>query len=349
MARHGIRHIVLVEDGRLTGVVSERDLFALQRVSLRRAAERIRGAESIEMLAGAAGDVRALARSLLVQGMGAEQLTQVVSALNDSLTQRVLEIVGRRHALDGRWCWIALGSEGRMEQTLATDQDNALILEPGTGAGARSASLAFADEANRALDACGFPLCKGEIMARNPRWCLTLDEWRATFADWIRNAIPQALLNAAIFFDLRPLAGEGRLAGQLRDALLQQAAGSPAFLRAMAENALQAKPPIGLLRDFITDDSEAFPGTLDLKKLGVRPLVDAARVWALGHRLAPLRSGCAQRPARARCRKARRGTPARRSTSSRRYACATSTSSCRRAAAKTASIRARSMRSTGGC
>ena len=293
MARHGIRHIVLVEDGRLSGVVSERDLFALQRVSLRRAAERIRGAQSVDALADAAGDVRGLARSLLVQGMGAEQLTQVVSALNDSLTQRVLEVVGQRHRLAGRWCWIALGSEGRMEQTLATDQDNALILEPGAADAARSAYLAFADEANRALDACGFPLCKGEIMARNPKWCLAADAWRALFGDWIRNANPQALLNAAIFFDLRPLAGDARLAGQLRDALLQHAAATPAFLRAMAENALQARPPIGLLRDFVTGDSPEFPRTLDLKKLGVRPFVDAARVWALGRGLA--QTGTAER------------------------------------------------------
>jgi CBS domain-containing protein len=94
------------------------------------------------------------------------------------------------------------------------------------------------------------------------------------------------LLNAAIFFDLRALAGEAQLAGQLRDGMLAQTAGNPAFLRAMASNALQVRPPVGLLRDFVTDDSKEFPNTIDLKKLGVRPYVDAARVWALAHRLA---------------------------------------------------------------
>ena len=180
-----------------------------------------------------------------------------------------------------------------MEQTMVTEQDNPQILEPGADEAGRAGFLAFADAANRALDACGFPLCKGEIMARNPKWCLTLDEWRATFGDWIRNANPQALLSAAIFFDLRPLAGDGRLAGQLRAALLQQASANPAFLRAMADNALQARPPIGLLRDFVTGDAPEFPHTLDLKKLGVRPFVDAARVWALGRGLA--QTGTAER------------------------------------------------------
>ena len=286
MARHGIRHIVLVADGRLSGVISERDLFTLQRASLRRAADRIRAAATVEALADAAGDIRLLARSLLVQGMGAEQLTEVVSALNDSLTRRLIEMVAARRSLPGGWCWIALGSEGRMEQTLATDQDNALILDPGTAEAARKPFLEFADEVNRGLDACGFPLCIGEIMARNPKWCLPLEGWRGVFDAWIRNPDPQALLNAAIFFDLRPLAGEAQLAGQLRDGLLAQAAGNPAFLRAMAANALQVRPPIGLLRDFVTGDSKEFPNTVDLKKLGVRPYVDAARVWALAHRLA---------------------------------------------------------------
>jgi CBS domain-containing protein len=127
---------------------------------------------------------------------------------------------------------------------------------------------------NRDLDACGFPLCKGEIMARNPRWCLTPQEWRAAFDGWIRNTDPQALMHAAIFFDLRALAGEARLASGLREAVLAQSRANRAFLRAMALAALQARPPLGLLADFSADE-------LDLKLSGTRPFVDAARVLAL--------------------------------------------------------------------
>jgi len=283
MARHGIRHVVLVDDGKLAGVVSERDLFALQRVSLRRTADRIRSAADDRALAEAALEVRELAGALLAQGFGAEHLTQVVSAMNDSVVARAVELAARRHPLAARHCWIALGSEGRMEQTLATDQDNALILE---SAADKPAALALAAEANATLDACGFPLCKGDIMARNPKWCLTLEEWRAAFQDWIRNTDPEALMHSAIFFDLRALAGEPQFADELRNWLLERTAGSSAFLRGMAGNALQAKPPIGLLRDFVTDDAPEHPGTLDLKKLGARPFVDAARVWALAHRSA---------------------------------------------------------------
>jgi CBS domain-containing protein len=270
MARHGFRHVIVTRDGRLAGVVSERDLFALQRVSLRRTAERIHAAGSTEALADAAGDIRAVAQNLLAHGVAAEQLTAMVSALNDSLTQKTVEILSTRHRLGAGWCWLALGSEGRTEQTFVTDQDNALIFQEGD----RDALLRFAAEVNEALARAGFPLCKGEIMARNPKWCLSAAEWRAVFDGWIRNPSPEALLNASIFFDLRPLAGEAHLAGALREGVLAQTKANRAFLRALTEAALQSAPPLGLLKDFSADE-------LDLKAAGARIFVDAARVLAL--------------------------------------------------------------------
>ena len=270
MARHGFRHIVVTRDGRLAGVVSERDLFALQRLGLRRTAERIRAAAQLGPLVEAAHDIRQLTRHLLAQGVAAGPLTAMTSALNDALTRRVIELAAARHSLDGAWCWLALGSEGRMEQTFVTDQDNALIIQ-----GEQQPFLVFADQVNRDLDACGYPLCKGDIMARNPRWCLSPQEWRRNFDGWIRNNDPQALMHAGIFFDFRPLAGEARLAGELREAVLAQTKANRTFLRAMAQAALQgARPPLGLLSDFSSDQ-------LDLKLAGARPFVDAARVLAL--------------------------------------------------------------------
>ncbi|HZN85399.1 MAG TPA: DUF294 nucleotidyltransferase-like domain-containing protein, partial [Burkholderiales bacterium] len=247
--------------------------------------ERVNTAAAVPQLAEAAADVRALGAALLAQGVAAEQLTQMTSALNDSITQRVIELSEPRHGLEGAWCWLALGSEGRLEQTLATDQDNALIFTVAGGGpeAARARFLAFAAEVNLALDACGFPLCKGEIMARNPKWCLTLEEWRALFGGWMRVPQPGALLNACIFFDFRALAGEARLAGELRAQVLRAAAAPEhaAFRYCMAQNALLVRPPLGLLREFATEEGGEFPGTLNLKTYGARPLVDGARLLAL--------------------------------------------------------------------
>ena len=272
MARHAIRHVVVTRDGRLAGVVSERDLFALQRVTLSRTSRRIHGAATLDELVAAAADVRRLTRQLLAQGVAAEPLTAMASALNDALAQRLIAMTAARHALPARWCWLALGSEGRMEQTFATDQDNALVYE-----GAPADLAAFAAEVNEGLAACGFPLCPGNIMARNPRWRLTLDGWRHALDEWTQRSDGAALENASIFFDFRALAGDARLAGELRERVFTMLKERSAFWRALAQNALRIRLPLGVLREFSTSEP------IDLKLYGALPFVEAARVFALAH------------------------------------------------------------------
>jgi CBS domain-containing protein len=290
MARHGVRHIVVVEAGRLVGVVSENDLFNLQRVGVKELSVEIQEAGDLGALQQVARDIRTLARSMLQNGVGAEPLTQLISTLNDLLTLRIIEVVKERHALPpARLCWLALGSEGRFEQTVSTDQDNGLIFEATAGADPeqmRRALLPFAREVNELLDACGFPLCKGNVMASNPQWCLSLDEWRRTFFGWINTPQPEALLNVGIFFDFRALWGEASLADALRDWVLGAAHEGNLFLHLMARNALDARPPLGIIRDFVFDDSKEFPHTIDLKLYGARPFVDGARLLALAHGIA---------------------------------------------------------------
>jgi CBS domain-containing protein len=286
MATHGIRHVLVTDaEGKLTGVVSERDLFALQRVGLRQIRQTIEGAQDIETLKQTAADVRQLAFNMLAQGVGAEQLTQFISALNDALTRRVIQLNLLNHNFDGiEWAWLAFGSEGRDEQTFSTDQDNGIVFACPEAAqldGLRQRFLAFALEVNKGLDQCGFPWCKGNIMASNPQWCLSLDEWKNQFTNWIRIPDPDALLNATIFFDFRPLFGQADLAEAMRRHLLGQTASSPLFLRAMAKNALDVEPPLGKIRDFLTDLEPDHPGKIDLKKYGARIFVDVARIYAL--------------------------------------------------------------------
>ena len=290
MATHGIRHLVLVDaEDRLAGVVSERDLFAMQRVGLRSVRKVIAVAKDIDTLSHAAGDVRRLCLNMLGQGVSAEKLTQFISGLNDSLTRRVIEITLARHDLFGLdWAWLAFGSEGRDEQTFSTDQDNGIIFICPDFADRDALQLRFLDfarEVNEGLARCGFPLCKGNIMASNPLWCLTQDEWQERFTQWIRLPEPEALLNATIFFDFRPLYGNDALAKSLRKWLLDMSGNAKVFLRFMAENAVKATPPLGMIRDFVFDNNAEFPHTLDLKAFGARPIVDAARIIALAHRI----------------------------------------------------------------
>jgi CBS domain-containing protein len=284
MAENNFRHVLVTEEGRLVGVVSERDLFSLQRLGLAELTMEIRLAGDLRLLARLADEIRRLTVRLVEQGVAPEQLTLFVSVLNDRLSQRVIEVVRKRHGWDGiGWCWLAFGSEGRLEQTFSTDQDNGLVFAPHDKPEeeARKTLLAFAREVNEALDACGFPLCKGNVMASNPELCLALEQWQAKMAGWLASPDPKALLDASICFDFRPLAGDARLAQALREWLLPRTRSRPAFLHLMAQNALQAKPALGLLGDFATEG-----GALNLKLQGARLFVDAARVYALAFGLA---------------------------------------------------------------
>jgi CBS domain-containing protein len=288
MAEHGVRQVAVVENGALRGVINERDLFALQRVSMRQVTEGLHGADTIERLGGAAEDIRRLTQNLLAQGVSAEPLTRTIAALNDALSRRAIELVRARHDLAGiEWCWLALGSEGRGEQTFATDQDNALLFAAAEGGDVgprRERLLAFARDVNAALAQLGFPLCPGNVMASNPELCLSMEEWKDKFLGWMREPTPQALLGANIVFDFRALAGETALANSLRRWLFSFTEANPLFLRMMVQNALSVEPPVGIIRTFVVDDAPAeVKGTLDLKARGARLFVDCARVFALAH------------------------------------------------------------------
>ena len=283
MAAHGIHHVVVVEDGKLIGVVSERDLLVPAESSPRVVSDGIRRAAADEDLRRGAAEIRRLAQRMLQAGTGAAQVLRTLSTLNDVLARRVIELEFEAAGLgDVRWCWISMGSEGRFEQTFSSDQDNGLIFAaPAEAADAvRARLLPAAARVNHRLDACGFALCRGNIMASSPQCCLSVDEWKARFASWIERTEPQALLNVTIFFDFRALAGEAGLAGELRAWLARVvAADDRRFLVQLTRNALDNQPPLGVLRDFVFSWGAAH--RIDLKVNGVTPFVDAGRIFAL--------------------------------------------------------------------
>ncbi len=289
MAQHGVRHLPVVRGARVLGVVSERDLFALQRLTVRQIGDAIRNAADPEVLVQTADDIRSLSRNLVAQGVGAGQITSLISRLNDQLTARLVDLIAPRHGVHlDEICWIALGSEGREEQTIATDQDNGLILADDAQTSIE-ACLAMAREVNQALDRAGYPLCKGGVMAGNPQWCLRAMDWQETFARWIDGGDPEALLNASVFFDLRAVAGTQLLAGDLRAYIAEHAARNTRFLKQLSDSALRNRAHQSraekwgghLLGSLLGSDEDP----VDLKLHGTMPFVDAARVYALAEGL----------------------------------------------------------------
>ena len=280
MSRYGIRHVPITRDAKIIGIVSERDLFAMQRLSIQQLSSSLRQAPTITALKQLAPDIRKFSERLLGQGIQARQLTGLISHLNDLLTFRLLELLAQAYHLDAtQACWLALGSEGREEQTVATDQDNALIFMDNLEPPLIKRWQALALEANHILDVCGYPLCKGNIMASNSELALSVSKWQERFTQWIEFGTPQDLLNASIFFDLRFLWGNAPLAHKLRQHITEYASRSPRFLKMLAMNALQRTTPLTWSGAIDTDET----GAIDLKLRGTAIFVDIARLYSLAH------------------------------------------------------------------
>lgn len=288
MARQAIGHVCIVEGGRLIGVVSERDLFSLQRVGLVHLTRTITRAPDQSALKQASRDLHNLIDQMLVQGASVGQLTQIITLLNDHITRRVIELCLNESGPGLPFTWLSFGSEGRHEQTLKTDQDNGILFStpPGRSAeGVRAQLLPLAGRINRALADIGYPFCPGNVMASNVECCLSAEEWQERFAGWIDQGGPAQLLKASIYFDFRPLFGDEAPADQLHRFVAERIAANPRFLRQMAENMLRNTPPLGLVREFVLESDGEHANTLDLKLRGTSPFVDCARLLALANNI----------------------------------------------------------------
>ena len=287
MTERHIAHVCLVEHDKLCGVISERDLFSLQRVDLVHLARTIRHAGKVETLAGLRSDIRLLVDRMLAHGASSTQITHIVTLLNDHTVCRVIELTLEDLGDPGiPFTWLCFGSEGRREQTLHTDQDNGILFEAESASEAaaiRERLLPIAREINQRLAQCGFTLCKGNIMAGNPELCLSRQEWSRRFAGFVLEATPENLLGSSIYFDLRTIWGPDEGCEQLREALLGRVASNSLFQKMLAENALRQRPPVGRFRDFVVARSGADKDTLDLKVQGLTPFVDGARLLALAN------------------------------------------------------------------
>jgi CBS domain-containing protein len=272
MLEQNIHHLVVTEEGKIVGVISATDLLLLQGQSplyLRGIIEK--GGESLAAV-NYAQEIGNLVRTLDQSGLAATHISQLVSSLNDALVKRfVTGAVEQLGPAPTPFAWIVFGSEGRLEQTLLTDQDNGLVYQDDSAI-AREYFSALAKQVVDALIKAGFPPCAGGFMATH--WCKPLAAWRELFAGWIRLPKPQALLDAAIFFDFRPVAG--LLALDALEEIVGAAKSERLFLSHLARGALDFYPPLGFFNRLRSDN-----GKIDLKKGAITPIVGLARVAAL--------------------------------------------------------------------
>lgn len=290
MTRRHIRHLVVVDDARPIGVISSRDILVVSTTHPVTLAREIGRALTLDVLADLAGRITDLVRRLVDEGGSAYDIGQIVAALNDRLVLRVLGLALEAMEAAGEtpppvpWCWIALGSEARREQTLRTDQDNGLIYgDPPDDLAEPAARFyrCFAEQAIAGLVTVGFPPCPGGSMASNPRWCQPLEHWKRDFREWMTAASPTNVLDASIYFDLRPLAGAPDLAASLTELVRAEAPQRRRFLETIAQDVVSRPVPLTLFGNVRVPRRGTHPGAVDVKGAGTLQLVGAARLLAL--------------------------------------------------------------------
>jgi len=296
MSRRRIHHLVVTADAapdsRVLGILSDQDISHAKGMNPVATVRRIEKARSITELARIRTEADRHLLRLYQHGIRPEDLTEVVAEINDRLTLRLLHLAeaelradAPHEAVDLRWTWLALGSKGRREMGLRGDQDNALLYEDPSGPAEREqADRWFGIIAGRVvmgLAACGFTLCKGGVMATNPKWRQPLSQWKRIFRDWVLEPEPRALMHASIFFDLRPMHRDTELGRELTDDLCDALQHERGFLTFLTHNATANRPPLSFFRRFVVDRSGEYRHTFDLKLHGLMPVVDLARVLAL--------------------------------------------------------------------
>ncbi|MEX0808186.1 MAG: DUF294 nucleotidyltransferase-like domain-containing protein [Dongiaceae bacterium] len=280
MDRLGIRHIVVVDpaQGHAVGVVSARGLLKLRAGGSLALGDAIAVAEDARALAQAQKALPALARDLLAEGLEVRAVAALISAVLRDMSARAASLAASALADAGRhapanWCYLVLGSAGRGESQLVPDQDNALIHDGGAGDDSWFAELGA--RASDILDQAGIPYCKGKVMASNPAWRGSLDDWRVRIDGWIARATEENLLSVDIFYDFEPVEGDRALAGTLRKHAAEAGRTRP-FLIMLAKELGAGGSPVGFLGGLKTED-----GRIDIKLHGLFPIVAGARVLAL--------------------------------------------------------------------
>lgn len=284
MIRYNIHHLLVVNKGALAGIITNHDLMMLQGASPLAVAREIEDQTTIDGLAPSSKKINMTISILIKEGARAANITRIITEVNDRLLRKVLEITEARLGPPPvRYCWLVYGSEGRKEQTFRTDQDNAILYEDteGSGEDAEKYFAEFAAQLKDGLARCGFPPCKADYMASNPRWRQPLRVWKRYFSNWINHPTPEAILQSAIFFDFRAVHGDVLLAEKLRAFLGHEIRNKNLFLAHMAGAMVKNRPPLGLLGGFRCEREGSHKGTFNIKMNGLCPIIDAARLAAL--------------------------------------------------------------------
>jgi CBS domain-containing protein len=286
MTQRGIHHIPIMADERVVGIITASDLMLARKDDPVFLVQHIGRQTSTAELK----KVVAVMPDLLVQwvnaGIRSYQLSHVLTALSDAITVRLIELaIDQLGPAPVPFCWLGFGSQGRKEQLLGADQDNALLISDDMKPEHTAWFSQLATYVCDGLNECGYVYCPGNIMATNDQWRQPLKTWSRTVDRWMRTPTERAVMEVSIFFDVRAIFGDEALAKKLQTHMLKHTQSNSIFLAALAQNVLSTPPPMGIFRRFVVDHNGEHVHELNLKKRGVIPIIDIVRLHALANGL----------------------------------------------------------------
>jgi PAS domain S-box-containing protein len=288
MEEHGVRHLAVEdENGEIVNVVDSKSLIQFQRYGPIVLTREIAASQTPQAVAHGCELTTPLVKTLMDSSARPRHVTNMLASVCDTASERLIELaLADLGPPPAPFAFIAMGSQGRQEQTLLTDQDNGIIysLAPDQDpAAAAQYFLRLGALVCEGLDRAGYTVCRGGVMARNPRWCRCLPDWIAGFDEWVRKPEQQEIIDLSIFFDFRTVYGEADLARELRRHIHVVLGDNPAFFPHFAQNALLFKPPFRLLGNiYLSSGPGEHVGEINLKD-AMMPIVSFARLYALRH------------------------------------------------------------------
>lgn len=295
MVNKQVHHLCVTQDGTVKtaaiGIISDHDLLLEQGFNPAILIKEMRKSTDLPMLINLRDKADELLRKYIEQEVSMHYISRMMAAINGTLLTKLIDLkIAKFGEPPVAFAWLALGSQGREEQLLRTDQDHALVFEDGGSDDTNNTSqeyfLKLADEVATELERFGFEQDVADIGANRKKWCQPLSVWKTNFSEWVSKPDENNILHSTIFFDFRCAYGDNKLAQELANHLFKQLPKTQIFLPLLAKNAMANPAPLSFFRNFVVENSGEHKDEFDLKLRAMLPLVDAARVLVLQQQIA---------------------------------------------------------------
>lgn len=283
MAERRYHHLPVADESGVAGMVVLGDLMRTLHTDPVYATANLSRKHTVAEIAEVAGNARRVVGRFIERGVSSDEISRLLTVTADAVARRLLVLAEEKLGPPPvPYCFVVLGSQGRREMGMASDQDNALVLDNSYDEAAHGDYFRELSElVCNALDECGYPLCPGDMMASNPQWRMTLSQWEHAFHGWITAPDADALLHAQTFFDLRGIHGDQHLVEALRGSYVPIASGAKRLHAHLAKLATHREPPLGFFRGLVLEKGGSHANTLDIKKGGTAAVVQMARLFSV--------------------------------------------------------------------